>query len=366
MQYIKGLILTLTITSLALSFPAQAESSGDFIRVTDFISANPAQKKIMQSFGTLVRNEPIPTVSSQKVKIAVIYPGAQSSDYWRRSLKAFTSRLDSLGLLYEIKTYLSRPGVDKTLQAEQLADALNWKPDYLVFSADALNHRNTIQRILLNGKPKLILQNITTPHKSWLKHPPFLYTGFDHELGTQLLSKEMLKNQVTHYALLYFSPGYVSRMRGDTFARQARQMKNLEVVASFYTDGNRDKARAATQKILQKHPDIEMIFACSTDIALGAIDELESQNKLDSVTLNGWGGGAAEIEQLLKGKLDLTVMRINDDASVAMAEAIKLDIEGKTAQVPKIYSGDIVLLNQSTTLEEINSYKKKAFRYSDL
>lgn len=366
MLFIKGLILTIAITSLTISPQTTAESGSDFIRVTDFIAANPTPKKIMQSFGAVVRNDPIPSTSSERVKIAVIYPGVQSSDYWRRSIKAFTSRLDKLKLTYEIKTYLSRPGVDRTLQAEQLAEAVGWQPDYLIFSADALHHRNAIQRILLKGKPKLILQNITTPHKAWLKHPPFLYTGFDHELGTQKLSEEMLNNQVKKYALLYFSPGYVSQMRGDTFVRQARRMNHLEEVASFYTDGNRDKARAATKKILQTHPDIEMIFACSTDIALGAIDELESQNKQDAVVLNGWGGGAAEIEQLLKGKLDLTVMRINDDASVAMAEAIKLDIEGKTDHVPKIYSGDIVLLNQNTTLEEINSYKEKAFRYSDL
>ncbi len=366
MQYFKGLTLTLVIVFLAIPIPAQSEPEGNFIRVTDFVAANPAQKKVMHSFGTLVRNDPVPTISKQRIKIAVIYPGIQSSDYWRRSLKAFTLRLNALNLVYDIKTYFSRPGVDRTLQAEQLAEALRWQPDYLVFSADAFNHRNTIQRILLKGTPKLILQNITTPHKTWVKHSPFLYTGFDHEIGTQLLSEEMLNNPVKHYALLYFSPGYVSQMRGDTFVRQTRNMEGLKKVASFYTDGNREKARAATQKILQKHPYIDMIFACSTDIALGAIDELESQNKLDAVTVNGWGGGAAEIEQLLKGKLDLTVMRINDDASVAMAEAIKLDIEGKTAQVPKIYSGDIVLLNQSTTPKEINYYKEKAFRYSDL
>ncbi|WP_286240444.1 substrate-binding domain-containing protein [Neptuniibacter halophilus] len=347
---------------------AIAEENLDYIRVSEFIQTHPEQQALMDSFAARVR-EPAQSASLAGIasaRIAIIYPGEQSSDYWRRSIQAFTTRLQKLNIRFELKTFLSRPSVDKQLQAEQLVEALEWQPDYLIFSADALHHRNAIQRLLLRGKPKVILQNITTPIKSWQQYPPLLYSGFDHELGTQLLAREVLDKADGEFALLYFAPGYISRMRGDTFVRAASQNPELTQVASFYTDGNRGKAREATEKIMQRNPQVRLIFSCATDISLGILDALEKLGKQEQVIVNGWGGGQSELEALKQKKLDLTVMRINDDASIAMAEAIRLDLEGNTEQIPQVYSGDIVLLTQSTSEAEIEAYTKQAFRYSDL
>ena len=43
--------------------------------------------------------------------------------------------------------------------------------------------------------------------------------------------------------------------------------------------------------------------------------------------INGWGGGSAELEAIERGDLDVTVMRMNDDTGIAMAEAIKWDLD---------------------------------------
>lgn len=56
-------------------------------------------------------------------------------------------------------------------------------------------------------------------------------------------------------------------------------------------------------------------------------------------------------------------MRMNDDTGVAMAEAIKWDLEGKP--VPKVYSGDFELVTSSDSKEKIERFKQRAFRYSD-
>lgn len=346
--------------------PSHSIAESRYVRISEFTHLFPKQLPVMERFAETVRSvaHPISKQQQHPARIAIIYPGVQNSDYWRRSLKALTGRLNDLNIRYETNIFLSRPSIDKELQAEQLAEALAWQPDYLIFNSDALSHRNTIQRILLQRKPKLILQNITTPVRTWLKYPPFIYTGFDHAYGTNLLAERMIASGAHKYGLLYFSPGYVSQMRGDTFAAAAQNTPSLSQAASFYTGGNRGKARAATEKLLRDNPDLDMIFACSTDIALGAIEALDQAGRHEKITVNGWGGGAAELNALSRGKLDLTVMRMNDDASVAIAEAIKLDIEGRSSQVPKVYSGDIILIDRNTTEEEITQIKQRAFRYS--
>ncbi|WP_415902734.1 substrate-binding domain-containing protein [Neptuniibacter sp. QD29_5] len=346
---------------------ATANDSDQYIRVSDYLLDHPEQRQKMQKFSEIVRESasPLQNRNEKSIKIAIIYPAEQSSDYWRRSVTTLEKRLSELNVSYEINSYFSRPTVDISLQSEQLNSAIAWEPDYLVYTLDALRHQAMIERILLRGKPKLILQNITTPLQQWQQLKPFLYTGFDHEKGTQLLADQMLNQHPQgKYSMLYFSRGYVSHMRGDTFTKQAAVITDLKLVSSYYTKGNSDIAYKATLATLQKTPDLNMIFACSTDIALGALKALDENNLNDQVLLNGWGGGDREIEALLEGKLDLTVMRMNDDSSVAMAEAIKMDISGQSSSVPHIYSGDIVLLSKSTDKDEIEQLKRRAFRYS--
>ncbi|WP_432472811.1 substrate-binding domain-containing protein [Amphritea sp. HPY] len=323
----------------------------------------------MAEFADIVRAavEPITTKPDHPVRIAIVYPGLQASDYWRRSETSFESRLRSTQLPYELRSFFSKPSVDASLQSRQLSEALQWQPDYLVFTLDIASQGRMIERILARGKPKLILQNITTPLVRWQSHQPFLYVGFDHAQGTKLLADRMLK-QINHqgkYLMLYFSPGYVSKMRGDTFAREAAKYPGVTQVAAYYTDGNRDKAYQATLRTLQEHPDIKMIFANSTDVALGALQALQETDRLD-ILLNGWGGGDAELTELQQQGLDVTVMRINDDNGIAMAEAIKLDQLNQPERVPHIFAGDIELLDKSQSPAEIERLKQQAFRLSGL
>jgi len=360
-------VTTLILSSLSLG--AIASEHSRFIRVSDYLSLHPEQEQKMAAFSKRVRADSAPLAQRNKspLKIAIIYPAEQSSDYWRRSVLTLKKRLNELNINYKINSFFSRPSVDLSLQSQQLKTAIDWQPDYLIYTLDALRHQAMIERILLRGKPKLILQNITTPLQQWMNLKPFLYTGFDHEKGTKLLAEEMLKNDPSgKYTMLYFSRGYVSKMRGDTFVQQAIQKPGLTLAASYYTKGNSETAYKATLASLTRDPEQSMIFACSTDIALGAIKALDQLGKNSQVTLNGWGGGNNEIKALLAGKLDLTVMRMNDDSSVAIAEAIKLDISGQTNAVPHIYSGDIVLLNKETNIDEIEKLKQRAFRYSNL
>ncbi len=80
--------------------------------------------------------------------------------------------------------------------------------------------------------------------------------------------------------------------------------------------------------------------------------------------VNGWGGGFDELKAIDDGSLDVTVMRINDDSGVAVAEAIKLVIEGKKSEVPLLYSSDLELVTSTISEKAIEQLKARAFRYS--
>lgn len=364
-------LLRLIITLLMVSTATAALAAGDYFTLEEYYRLHPEQAQRAKPFSELVRSPGRPVASPEplpKIRISVIYPGKQASDYWRRSVAAFRKRLEQIGIPHTIDEYFSTPGVDYRVQEAQIRTALSKDPDYLVFTLDAKKHQRVIERIITRSRPRLILQNITTPLKRWEGKQPFLYVGFDHATGARMLADYFLKKTGHRgkYAVAYFTMGYVSAMRGDTFIDYISRRSDLELAEAFYTDGKREKAREGTLRLLEKSTDIAFIYACATDVALGVVDALLETGNSGRILINGWGGGSSELEAIAEGTLDVTVMRINDDNGVAMAEAIRLDVEKQTEAVPVVYSGDFVLVEKGIAETELKRLKTHAFRLSGM
>lgn len=358
------------ILLIILCIPYILLSDSQYILVNEYYNEKESQQIFFKKFSEIVSGdgEKIDIKQEKPIKIYMIYPGNQVSDYWRRSKSSFEARLKEIGVKYELVDYFTKPGIEISEQAKALYEALRNDIDYLVFTLDAKKHLKFVNTILNKGTPKLILQNITTPLKSLQANQPFLYDGFDHSTGAKLIADEYIKQIGTkgNYAVLYGSSGYVSYMRGDMFIKEIEKNSNLKLVDSYYTDFNKVKAKAATLDLLKNYKNLKFIYACSTDIALGAIEALEAKNLLGKIKVNGWGGGSNELKAIQENKMDFTVMRMNDDNGVAMAEAISLDLQNKANEVPLIYSGDFELVKKGISAEKLNKMKQKAFRYSGI
>ncbi len=354
----------------ATSTPQKADiQAKEYIAALDYLKLHPEQQTVSKKFSDIVRADPVPVAgnSMKKVVVAFVYPGEQASDYWRRSVRSFVNRMKVLNIDFDLHEFFSKGGgVEVLKQEQQLREALEKDPDYLVFTLDVNRHKPFIERILARGRPTLILQNITTPLSIWEKKQPY-YVGFDHGIGTQMLADYYLTkfNKQDSYGLLYYSEGYVSRMRGDSFIQYMQEQDGPVLLSSYYTDGQVDKAKQAALEILHKSQP-KFLYACSTDVALGAIEALEEQDKTGEILVNGWGGGSAELAAIADGKMSATVMRMNDDNGVAMAEIIRLGILGRSHEIPTVFSGEFALITPDLATDVINSYKARAFRYSSI
>ncbi|WP_417428311.1 substrate-binding domain-containing protein [Kiloniella sp.] len=346
-----------------------AQSAQEYWLLSKYLKIHPDQVAISEQFFEQVRGI-AKTFGEKKfppVKVLIVYPGLQFSDYWRRSIASFEGRMKELNISYELSSHFTKAGTEVALQGKLLGQSVNDPADFLVFTLDATRHKGMIDRIISAGKTRVLLQNITSPIKAFEKKQPLLYVGFDHGVGAQILA-DRYKSEYpdgANYAILYGTQGYVSSLRGGVFHREMSQHKSSKLLGSYYVDFNREKAYRATMELLNENADLDFIYACSTDIAIGVIDALRETKRLGQVKVNGWGGGSSELAAISRGEMDFTVMRMNDDNGVAMAEAIKLVLAGKEKQVPTVFSGDFKVVDQSTTSEQLLIWKKDAFRYSD-
>jgi autoinducer 2-binding periplasmic protein LuxP len=332
----------------------------------EYLNQHPQEQALTNSLSQSVYNPPVPLdVPQEKVlKISVVYPAQQISDYWVRNIKAFEIRMKELGIKYEIQQVFTSPNDDSRQQGLFLMEALKNKSDYLVFTLDTTRHRKFIEHVLASSETKLILQNITTPVKAWEGKQPMMYLGFDHEIGSLKLS-EFYRRHIadgSSYSMLYYSQGYISEVRGDTFIRDIEAHSRIKLATSYYTEATEETGYKTALDAVKSHPDIKFIFACSTDVALGAIKALKELHRQD-IMINGWGGESAELDSIAAGEMDVTVMRMNDDTGIAMADGIKWDLEGKP--VPLLYSGALDVIGKSNSMAEIDKLKSVAFRYSD-
>jgi autoinducer 2-binding protein LuxP len=361
------LFALILVSVFSLSASADHKGIRPYWTYEEFSELHPHKQTHSNAFTSSVRSAGriYQGQSNEPVRIAIIYPGKQTSDYWRRSVSSFEARLAESRVPYEIRTYFSKPGTELKLQERQIAKALTYDPNYLIFTLDALKHRVIIERLTMRQQPNVILQNITTPLKQWGTAQPFMYVGFDHAAGTEILADEYLKKYAGkgRFAIFYGSRGYVSQMRGGTFKARMLNQPEIQLVAEYYTGFNRENSRKAARQLLEKHQDLDFIFSSSTDITLGILDAIKESGKQGRVVTNGWGGGSNELQALTQGELDMTVMRINDDNGAAMAEAIQWQLRGKI--VPTVYSGDMLLVTNKMTTVEIQNLTKRAFRYSD-
>lgn len=339
--------------------------SNDFFTIDEYCFIHKNERMKMDLFNDIVQKKPKPISIKQDktIKISMIYPAGELSDYWRRSEKAFIKRLDLLNIKYTIESHFIES--NNLLETnKQIINALKDDIDYLLFTLNVNINQKLITQLLSRKKPKIIIQNMTTPLKKWEGNQAFFYVGFDHIEGSKLLANYFLNKfeSGAKYGMLYFKEGYISQMRGDSFINILNKNKKFELIDSYYTDGKSQKSFDSTEKILQQNQNIDFLYSCSTDVSIGAVNAIKDENT--PPLINGWGGGSKELEMLKNKRLEVTVMRMNDDSAIAMAEAIKLDLEQRYQLLPKIYSGQFILIDKKTSLKEIKTYKEKAFRYS--
>ncbi len=109
-------------------------------------------------------------------------------------------------------------------------------------------------------------------------------------------------------AVLEGIPGHEtgdSRLRG--FRDAIKSAPGIEVVASQTANWERDQGFNVFQNILQSHPDVQAVFACSDLMALGAIEATAAAKRTGQIIVVGFDASDEAREAIGRGTMDATV-----------------------------------------------------------
>ena len=311
--------------------------------------------------------EPFESSLDEAVKIAVIYPSQDVSDFWLRSYLSMEARFEEMGLAFEATQFASNMG-DLLLQSTYSEQVARDDFEYVVFGPSELEaQQDDIKRLMDAGK-KVIVLNYDTPLQAWGDDQPLMYTTFSHLFGALNICNWVVDNLGTEgtYAMVRGIPGGIDDQRSGGFQTCLEEKSDWKLAYEHYGDFQREGGFNGAQQIIQAYPEVTLLHNANTAMAMGSVSAVQAAGVGDRVQVTAWGGTGDELEALRKGELLATPMRMSDDVGVAMAEAIRADIEGRADDIPLVFLGRIDIVSSESGPDVVDAFEKEAFRYTGI
>ncbi|MEJ6395879.1 substrate-binding domain-containing protein [Gymnodinialimonas sp. 2305UL16-5] len=303
----------------------------------------------------------------EPIQIALIYPSADTSDFWARNYLALIRRLDELGIPYETTEFASRQ-IEHSLQAtyasqvEQDADIY----DFVIFGPSELaTQADNIDKLAGNPDLTTFVWAFHTPLQ-YLDNQPANWFDFSSAAGALVMCDYMLErlgNDVT-YAMNRGIPGITDNQRSGDWSACVEENGNWELAYEHYGEYSREGGFEGTQLMLQAYPEATVIHNANTAMSMGSVEAQLAVDAAQNVFSTGWGGTGLELDAIRRGELNATPMRMGDDVGAATAEAIRYHLEGRGEELPFVFLGRITVAHDEMSEEELTALQEEAFRFS--
>jgi ribose transport system substrate-binding protein len=161
------------------------------------------------------------------------------------------------------------------------------------------------------------------------------FIGSDNYEGGKVAGEFLAKhlNGKGKVAVLEGIPGHEtgdSRLRG--FRDALKATPGVEIVASQTANWERDQGFNVFQNILQSHPDVSAVFACSDLMALGAVEAIAAAKKTGQIAVVGFDALSEARDAVRQGSMVGTVAQSPDRmGALAVENAVKL-LKGEQIQ----------------------------------
>jgi autoinducer 2-binding protein LuxP len=323
----------------------------------------------LEAMQAVVGAEAVPFAGSLEnpIQIALVYPSADTSDFWARNYLALTKRLDKLGIAYETTEFASRQiehslqstYANQVVQDADLYDFVIFGPSELAIQAD------NISKMAGTDGFSTFVWAFHTPLKD-LENQPDAWFDFSSAAGALTMCDYMIDRlgEGVTMAMNRGIPGITDDQRSGDFKNCVEDKAGWTTVYEHYGEYQREGGFEGTSLIMQAYPEATIIHNANTAMAMGSVEAQVALGKEKEIFSTGWGGTGLELDAIRRGELDATPMRMGDDVGAATAEAIKAHLEDRADDLPFVFLGRITVAHDQMSADEIDALEQEAFRFS--
>jgi ribose transport system substrate-binding protein len=158
------------------------------------------------------------------------------------------------------------------------------------------------------------------------------FVGSDNYAGGKLAGEYLvtITGGKARVGILEGIPGHEtgdSRMRG--FRDAVKDAAGVTIVASQPANWERDQGFNVFQNMLQAHPDIDSVFACSDLMALGAIEAIRAAGKTGTIKVIGFDALDDARKAIAAGTMEASVAQFPSEMGRAAVESAVKVIHGE-------------------------------------
>ena len=224
-----------------------------------------------------------------------------------------------------------------------------------IVPADSKGVLPAIARANQAGIPVLILDNkIDKAQAASQGVQTVTYIGSDNFIGGRMAGEYMIKRLPAggDVAILEGVSGVdAANQRKAGFLAALTSAPQIHVVASQPADWDREKALNLFQNMLHAHPSIKGVFGSNDEMAMGALQAIQSAGKGHSIVVVGYDAIKDSLNAIKKGDMDATIAQL--PAEVGQL-GVKYAISVANHQaVPAVIPTDVKLV----TAENVASFQ---------
>lgn len=122
----------------------------------------------------------------------------------------------------------------------------------------------------------------------------------------------------------------IDRVEGATAA--ISEYPDIEVVAQQSASYKRATAMDVAQNLLQANPDVNAVYCCNDEMALGVVEAVDAAGKTGQILIGGADGNADALQCILDGKMYATAeANAFDQAYYSVVAAVNV-LKGQEAE----------------------------------
>lgn len=303
---------------------------------------------IMYLFTGCAQTANYSTKTNAKIKIGVCMADFNDKfwTYMLDEMKNYSKSLNDVELIYfDAKQ-------DSNVQLSQVENLIAQRVDVIILhpvDTDAIksiyDKADAAKVPIINFNEPSVNQNDSTS-----------YIGSDSkQLGTlemEYLAKKM--NFKGNVAIILGKMGAeTQRLRTEAYHEVIAKYPDIKIVAEQTADWNRARSRALMETLLESGKQIDAVVCNSDEMAIGALNAIESAGKLGKIAVGGIDATPDALDYLKNGELAVTVFQDEPGlAKSAIETAVKI---AKGEKVEKT----ILLQNELVTPENADEYIAK-------
>jgi ABC-type sugar transport system substrate-binding protein len=288
-----------------------------------------------------------PEAAAEPVSIAFVSHTRDITDLFGQLFIGFENTLQENGVNYQITAAAPRDSSDHEGMDRILSDLISAQPDYLVFGPTSFELNQPRLVDLENAGVKIIMTDYPPPADGFDINP-LTWVIYDHtEMGRRSgywAGQQFCEQGKDGFQVAMFwgpAASEISQARGGGVLQGLDEAAaecgiTYEVVEEVFADFNRERAFNLAETVATAHPDLDLAVGMNSNTALGIMQSLKLQNRLEDVLVIGMGGVLDELAAICVGDVGVAPFRDPRDMGRLAAEALMLDMAGQTDQIPDV------------------------------